>query len=139
MKKKIISIILLVITLLPVMSVQAITRVSCGNITCIPKKIPDLTSMFFTIIQIAIPVILVIIGSIDLVKGMSAQKEDEMKKGQKMFVKRLVVAAVVFFIVVFVKLLVSIIADSNTESDNITNCIDCFISGDCSQDDSCKK
>ena len=74
MKKKIISIVLFAIAILPVMSVQAISRVSCGNVTCIPKKIPDLTSMFFTIIKIAIPIILVVIGSIDLILGMTAQK-----------------------------------------------------------------
>lgn len=105
-------------------------KVSCGNITGIPKKIPELTSYFVTIIQVAVPVILIVMGSIDLFKGITSQKEDEIKKGQQTFVKRLIVAALVFFVVVVVKFIVSLVADS-TSSDNISNCIDCFLDGDC--------
>lgn len=104
-------------------------KVSCGNITDIPKKIPELTSYAVTIVQIAIPVILVIMGSMDLFKGITAQKEDEIKKGQQIFVKRLIVAALIFFIVVVVKLLISVIDGSS--NDNISDCIDCFISNEC--------
>ena len=105
------------------------TKVSCGNITGIPVKIPQLVSEIITIIQIAIPVILVIMGTLDLFKGITAQKDDEIKKGQQMFIKRLIVAALIFFIVVIVKFLISIVEE--TTSANIIECIDCFISNDC--------
>lgn len=111
-------------------------KVSCGSgegaVTGIPKKIPELTSAAFTIIQIIIPIILVIMGSIDLFKGITAGKEDEMKKGQQMFIKRLVVAAVIFFVVAIVKFLISVVADTNET--NIVDCIDCFVSNDCDND-----
>ena len=144
MKKKIFIVILLLIALVPIMNVGAIemdtaeatlkvqrfTRVSCGGIEDIPRKIPELTSMFVTIIQIAIPIVLIILGSIDLLKGVMAQKEDEIKKGQKIFVKRLVVAAIIFFVVVIVRLLISLVSD---DSNNILDCVDCFISSKCSE------
>lgn len=108
-------------------------KVSCGSgegaVTKIPKKVPELTSMIFTIIQIAIPIILTIMGSIDLFKGITAGKEDEMKKGQHMFIKRLVVGSVIFFVVVVVKFLISIIADTNVN--NMVDCVDCFVSNKC--------
>lgn len=106
------------------------TKFSCGNITGIPKKIPELTSYFVTVVQVLVPIVLVIMGSIDLFKGIIAQKEDEIKKGQQTFIKRLIVAALIFFVVVVVKFIVSLVADS-TSSDNISNCIDCFLDGDC--------
>jgi len=109
--------------------IYKLAKVSCGNIEDIPKKIPELTSYAITIIQIAVPVILVIMGSIDLFKGITAQKEDEIKKGQQIFIKRLIVASLIFFIVVVVKLLISVI--DNSSGDNIIDCIDCFISNDC--------
>ena len=43
-----------------------------------------------------------------------------------MFVKRLVVAVLIFVVVVIVKFLISVVADS---TDNIVECIDCFLSG----------
>lgn len=106
------------------------TKVSCGNVTGIPKKIPEITSLIFNIIQIIVPIILVVIGSIDFLKGVTAQKEEEIKKGQQIFIKRLITAAIIFFVVVFVKLLVSVISNS-TNSQNIVDCIDCFISNNC--------
>ena len=112
-------------------NVSTITKVSCGNITEIPEKLPKLTSDAITIIQIVVPIILIIIGSIDLMKGVTAQKEDEIKKGQKILIKRLITAAIIFFIVVIVKFLISIVANSTSASNNIVDCIDCFISNDC--------
>jgi len=109
-----------------------VTKVSCGNVTGIPQKIPEITSYIFTIIQVVVPVILVILGSIDLLKGVSAQKEDEIKKGQQILIKRIITAVIIFFIVVAVKLLVSLIANS-ISTDNIVDCIDCFISNNCEE------
>lgn len=125
MKKKIFVMLLLTMMFLPIIDVSAATKVSCGNITGIPEKIPELTSFIITVVQIAVPVILVILGTLDLFKGVTAGKEDEMKKGQAMFIKRLVLAAIIFFIVVISKFLISIIAD--TDKTNIVDCIDCFI------------
>ncbi len=113
----------------PFMGVSAATKVSCGNVTDIPKIIPKLTSLAIAIVQIAVPIILVIMGSLDLFKGITAGKEDEIKKGQQLFVKRLIVGAIIFFVVVIVKFLVSVVADTNVN--NIVDCIDCFISNDC--------
>ena len=133
MKKDIYKYILFIVFLvLIVPSVLAVgtPKVSCGNVTDIPRKIPELTSMAITIVQVAVPVVLVIMGSMDLFKGITAQKEDEIKKGQQMFVKRLVVGALIFFVVVIAKLLISVVAD--TSSANIIECIDCFLSNGCS-------
>ena len=52
--------------------------VSCGDglLTSIPNAVPKVVSIAYTIIQIAIPVILVVMGTLDLFKGITAQKED---------------------------------------------------------------
>ena len=96
----------------------------------IPAKIPQLTSFGITVLQVVTAVVLVIMGTIDLFKGIAAQKEDEIKKGQQSFVKRLITAALVFFVILIVKLLVGVIANSTT-SNNIMSCMDCFLSNGC--------
>ena len=128
MKKKKLIIIFLMI-LLPVFSVSASSKVSCGNITNIPSKIPELTSMAMTIIQVAVPIVLIIVGMLDLFKGITAQKEDAIKKGQQALIKRIITASLIFFIVVIVKFVISIVADASSAS--IVECIDCFISNNC--------
>ncbi len=105
--------------------------VSCGDglLTSIPNAVPKVVSIAYTIIQIAIPVILVVMGTLDLFKGITAQKEDEMKKGQQMFVKRLIAAALIFFVFVIVKVVVSFVADGSSVA--IMECAECFINNNC--------
>ena len=105
--------------------------VSCGNnyMTNIPTMIPKVVSIAYTVIQIAVPVVLVIMGSLDLFKGITASKEDEIKKGQQMFIKRLIIAALIFFVFLVVKLVVSLVADGT--SSKILECTECFIKNDC--------
>ena len=91
----------------------------------IDESIPDLISLIIKIIWVAVPILLVVFGSIDLVKGLTAQKEDEIKKGQQTFVKRLIAGVIVFFVIAIVKLVVSAVAHNN----DIMTCACYFIEG----------
>ena len=129
MKRKKLIFILFAILFLPIFNVSAIEKVSCGEITAIPRKIPELTQFAVTLIQIAVPIILVLRGSLDLFNGITSQKDEDIKKGQQKFIRRLIVAVIIFFVVVIVKFITSIVAGLN--SDSAIDCIDCFISLDC--------
>ena len=111
---------------------QVLTKVACGGdkiiLDDIPSKIPQLTSEVFTLLLIAVPLLLVIMGTIDLYKGITADKEDEIVKGRKLFIKRLIIGAIVFLIMGITKLVISVI-DNSSNSSRIINCVDCFISG----------
>lgn len=87
----------------------------------IPSKLAYIVSLIVTIIQIVVPILLIIWGMLDLGKAVMAQKEDEIKKGQQTFIKRVIAAIILFFIVVVVKLVVGLVADDGT---TITGCID---------------
>jgi hypothetical protein len=100
--------------------------VKCGGITDIPALVPKVTSIIITTIQIAVPVILVIMGMLDLAKGIMAQKEDEIKKGQQTFIKRAIAAVIVFFVIQIVQLLVGFISNGDTD---VTQCFNCFVNG----------
>lgn len=89
-------------------------------------KIASIVHLIFLIIQIAVPIILVVFGMIDLLKAVIASKDDEIKKAQMTFVKRLIAAAIVFFVFVIVKLVISLVAD---DSKNLINCVNCFVNG----------
>lgn len=105
--------------------------VSCGSIKNIPDVIPRIVSIVYTIIQIVVPIILVIFGSLDLVKAVMGGKDDEIKKGQQTLIKRLVAAAIVFFVFVTVKLVISLVADDKEQTNGLMDCAECFIKNDC--------
>ena len=109
------------------------TNVFAADITCnalgnakIDSSIVDLIHMIILVLQIAVPILLVVFGMLDLMKAVIAQKEDEIKKGQQTFIKRLVAAIIFFFIIAIVKFAISAISKDNGD---IISCMNCFIEG----------
>ena len=107
--------------------------VKCGNFEnlAFDSLIPDLTSTVVNIIKIGIPIILIFLGMLDLGKAVMAQKEDEIKKSQQIFVKRLISAVLVFLVVFIVQTVIGLVAGK--QNSNITKCIDCFLGGSSSK------
>ena len=105
--------------------------VSCGGgfLTDIPKALPKTIHLIYLFLQIAVPIILVIFGSIDFVKAVVAQKEDEINKGRQIFIKRLIYGTIIFFIFSIVKFLISFVGDKNSKT-KIINCASCLINND---------
>lgn len=134
MKKKIILLfIMLGFIVLFTEPVLAANIASCENSikgAIIDEKIPNIVSTIITVIKIVVPVLLVIMGMLDLMKGLTAQKEDEIKKGQNLFIKRLISGALVFLVFTIVQLIISFVADEDDKA-NIATCSKCFINGDC--------
>lgn len=107
--------------------------VTCGGGTLVMNEmIPRLVSTAIDIIKIVVPILLVVFGMLDLGKAVMAQKEDEIKKGQQTFVKRLIAAVVVFLVVFIVEIVVGLVAPKG-ENTNIWDCFNCLVNNDCNQ------
>lgn len=87
--------------------------VDCADIAPIVRFVKH---GIFPIIQIGIPIILIVLGTLDLGKAVIASKEDEIKNAQKMLIKRCIYAVMVFFVVLIVKLVFGLFADTNNEN-----------------------
>lgn len=99
-----------------------------GETARIEYQIAKIIKYVILILQIAVPLILILLGSIDLMKSVAAQKEDEIKKGQQIFIKRLIAGVLVFFVIALVKLVTSIA--SNGDPENVMTCAYCFLKAD---------
>ena len=100
-------------------------KITCGNVT-MPYVVAQITSLLILVIQIVVPLLIIILGMLDLGKAVVAQKEDEIKKGWQTFFKRLLIGMIVFLVIVFVKFIIGLVAE-NYE----VNCIDCFVNNNC--------
>lgn len=67
------------------------------------------------IVQWAIPIIIIVIGTFDIMKAVIASKEDEIKAAQKMLIKRVVYAVIIFLIPSIVYFVFNIVSNSGTE------------------------
>ncbi len=97
--------------------------VACEGVN-IPDPIVGLIQAIYTLIKVGVPLLLIIMGMLDLGKAVMSQKEDEIKKQQGIFVKRLIAAALVFFVLAIVQLLVNII----DQGDAMT-CVNAILNG----------
>lgn len=85
------------------------------------RRIFSLLGNLFNIIKIAVPIVIIIMGTIDLVKAMMANDPSTTKKAQTTFIKRLIVAVCIFFVLPLISFLMSLLGE------NMNNqCMTCF-------------
>ena len=71
------------------------------------------------IVFVLVPIILIVLVTIDLAKNVVAGKEDDMKKNKNIAIKRIIYAIAIFFVPAIVNLLMNVIyrtTDENSES-----------------------
>lgn len=88
------------------------------------KRILSLFGNLFNIIKIAVPIIVIVMGTIDLVKAMMANDSSNSQKALTTFAKRLVIAVVIFFVFPIVSFLMGLIGQNMEEN---RTCMDCFL------------
>jgi len=84
---------------------NVLTTFDCDSIADILSFVSNIILM----LQIAIPIILIVMGTIDLGKAVMASKDDEIKKAQMTLVKRAIAAVMVFFVIALVKMLLQLL------------------------------
>lgn len=105
--------------------------IECGN-TAFPEPIASITRTVVLLLQIAVPILIIVLGSIDFLKAVISNS-DSIQKGQKKFVSRLVAGVFTFFVFVIVKLVISFTADATDSNTDYASCLSCLInsSEDC--------
>ena len=79
------------------------------------------------LIQVGIPIILIVLGMIDLGKAVVASKEDEIKNAQKMLIKRAIYAIAIFFVVLIVQLVFGLLGSAGSDyEDKGNDWMDCW-------------
>lgn len=73
------------------------------------KNVMAVVKLLMNIICIIVPIVLIILGSIDLFKAVTAGKDEEIKKKQQTLIKRIIAGIIVFLVPTIVSLLTSLI------------------------------
>lgn len=89
---------------------------ACGGLLPIVKVI---RKGLFPIIQLGIPIVLILLGTIDLGKAVISSDEKAVKAAQSALIKRCIYAVAIFFVVTIVTVLMNIVSqggEGNTTS-----------------------
>lgn len=89
----------------------------------------NVVGLIIKTIWIGIPILLIVLGSIDLGKAVIASKEEEVKKAKKTFINRLLYAVAVFAVVWLVRVIFSVVAgigvtEVKDDNGNVINTIE---------------
>ena len=68
----------------------------------IPNATVNFIANIVGIIKVFVPLLIIIMGSIDFAKAIMSQKEDDIKKSQTNFIQKLIAGAAVFFVMISV-------------------------------------
>ncbi len=93
---------------------------ACGGLLPIVKVIVSLIK----ILMIVVPIVLILLGTIDLGKAVIASEDKEIKAAQSLFIKRLIYAAVIFFVPMLVGVIMNLVAtgDSSVDTTSWESC-----------------
>lgn len=83
----------------------------CSDTTML--QVMGIVKFIMRVICIVVPVILIVLGTIDLFKAVTAGKEDEIKKKQKALITRLIAGILVFLVPTIVTVLFNLIGVSD--------------------------
>ena len=89
-----------------------------------------LVGIFVTIIKIVVPIILIVLGMIDLSKAVTSGNNDALKKSLVNFLKRSIACILVFFVPSFINIIFHMVDGwDNVESD-FSTCMNCLTGSD---------
>ena len=92
---------------------------NCGGL----GPIINLIKGIFNIIKIIVPIILIVMGAIDLTKAVMASDDKEIKAATSKLIKRTIAAVAVFFIVTLVDVVMQLVSNSAEDTDgNLLSC-----------------
>ena len=93
------------------MFVLADTDVDCQQGSTLVNVIA-IVRLVMNIICIAVPIIMILMGTIDLFKAVTAGKDDDIKKKQKALITRIIAGVLVFLVPTIVSVLMNLIGVS---------------------------
>lgn len=73
------------------------------------------------LIKIAVPIMLIVVGVLDLMKATTEKDEKKIKDAQNMLVKRVIVAVLVFLVTTLVSVVMRIVGNTS-----YTKCMECI-------------
>ena len=93
------------------------------DIQCVGTTLPDYAGYYISLvyvgIRIGIPILLIIVGMLDMGRAIVAKKEEDVKKAQGLLVKKLLIGVIVFLLPYLVEFVVKVA----TRDDSLVDCI----------------
>lgn len=88
------------------MNILEVVKV-CGETEVL--QVMAIVRLIMNVICIAVPIVMIVLGSMDLFKAVTAGKDEEIKKKQSVLIKRVIAGVLVFLVPTIVSVLMNLI------------------------------
>lgn len=99
--------------------------IDAGHFCSDTRTLWQLIGVVVTIIKIVIPIIIIVLGMMDLGKAVMAGDEKEIKSAQQLLIKRLIYGVIIFFVVTIVQAVFGLIGQSYDKGSDAAICWQC--------------
>lgn len=83
----------------------------CSDSTVL--KVMGIVKLIMNVICIIVPIVLIILGTLDLFKAVTAGKDEDIKKKQQTLIKRIIAGVIIFLVPTIVTVLMNLIGVSD--------------------------
>lgn len=102
--------------------------VSCGSSNGIPRPVPQLTTIAYTLLMTVTPIVLIIFSIFTLVKSIANGNAEEISKAKGKLIKKVIISVIIFFSASLVQFVINKVASNSSDKNSITKCLRCFVS-----------
>lgn len=101
--------------------------VSCGSSNGIPRPVPQLTTIAYTVLLVVTPIVLIIFSILTLVKSMASGNADEITKTKGKLIKKIIITVIIFLSSALVQFVIIKVASNSSDKSSVSKCLRCFI------------
>jgi len=93
----------------------------------VPAIFAEIISTIYMLIRIGVPIILLIVGMVDLLKAITSQKQEDISKAQSLLLKKVVVAIIIFTFFTLVQWVINLVDQNNIFNDSMWSCVNALL------------
>ncbi len=103
--------------------------VKCGSDTYFPAYLVKLCANIIGFIQVMVPVIIIIVGMIDLFKAVIASDEKKMSESKDSLIRKTIAGIMIYLVIAIVEFAFTAIPDLTNSDIDVMECISYFLTG----------
>lgn len=113
--------------------------IKCGSATGIPKPVPQLITIGYTLLITGTPIILIIFSIVEITKSVVSGDAERTNKAKDKLLRKFVITSMVFLTASIVQFVLVRFTTTESDENTFANCVKCFLffnSNNCVESDS---
>lgn len=100
---------------------------SFPGLLSVPQIFGDIVRVIYMGIRVGVPIILLIVGMIDLMKAITSQKEDDIRKAQSLLFQKVIVAVIIFAFFTLVQFAINLVDKGSNHNNDMWRCVNALL------------